>query len=338
MRGRHRVSDAADHDRHSDPIADPSASSTNSSSSLANGGFGAELPTNDGVPRDTTTQERRQHRRHVTTSIVAEISGRLSERDYAILRSVDQHRFLATSHIEMFHFAHIAPTARGRITRRAVARLRDLRVIVMLQHTIGGVRAGSQGKVYGVDIVGDRLLRDLVRGGARVRGLQEPSLRFLNHRLAIADCHATLVAADRTRQIELTDSSVEPASWRTFTGTSGARLTLKPDLYAETTTAPGSDLVTAWFLEIDLGTESIPTLLRKCRDYEAYRRSGIEQDRHGSFPLVIWSMTHPDSAKAQRRRQALAEAIAADRNLPDVLFRIVAPEQLLPLIQQGAAL
>lgn len=204
----------------------------------------------------------------------------------------------------------------------------------MLQHTIGGVRAGSQGKVYGVDIVGDRLLRDLVRGGARVRGLQEPSLRFLNHRLAIADCHATLVAADRTRQIELTDSAVEPASWRTFTGTGGARLTLKPDLYVETATA--DDLVHAWFLEIDLGTESIPTLLRKCRDYEAYRCSGIEQDRHGSFPLVIWSMTHQDPAKAQRRRQALTEAIAADRTLTNQLFQIIAPEQLLPLIQRGA--
>lgn len=331
MSGRHQT---PDHDRHSDPIADPSASSTNSSSSLANGGFWAELPTNDGVPRDTTTQERRQRRRHVTTSIVAEISGRLSERDYAILRSVDQHQFLATRHIETFHFTDIAPTARGRVTRRAVARLRDLRVIVMLQHTIGGVRAGSQGKVYGVDIVGDRLLRDLVRGGARVRGLQEPSLRFLNHRLAIADCHATLVAADRTRQIELTDSAVEPASWRTFTGTGGARLTLKPDLYVETATA--DDLVHAWFLEIDLGTESIPTLLRKCRDYEAYRCSGIEQDRHGSFPLVIWSMTHQDPAKAQRRRQALTEAIAADRTLTNQLFQIIAPEQLLPLIQRGA--
>lgn len=332
MSGRHRVSDAADHDRHSDPIADPSASSTNSSSSLANGGFGAELPTNDGVPRDTTTQERRQHRRHVTASVIAEVSGRLSERDYAILRSVDQHQFLATGHVETFHFSHVAPNARGRVTRRALARLRDLGVIVMLQHTIGGVRAGSQGKVYGVDALGQRLLRD--HHGTRVRGLHEPSLRFLNHRLAIADCHATLVAAHRAQQVALTDSSVEPASWRTFTGTGGARLTLKPDLYVETATA--DDFVHAWFIEIDLGTESIPTLLRKSRDYEAYRRSGIEQDRHGSFPLVIWSMTHHDPAKAHRRRQALTEAIAADRNLPDVLFRIVAPEQLLPLTQQGA--
>ncbi|RIS81313.1 replication-relaxation family protein [Mycobacteroides abscessus] len=335
MSGQHRVPDATDHAWHSDPIADPSASSINSSSSLGDGGFKAELPTNDGVPRDTTTRERRQHRRHVTTSMVAEASGRLSERDYAILQSVDQHQFLATGHIETFHFAHVMPTARGRVTRRALARLRELQVIVMLHRTIGGVRAGSQGKVYGVDALGQRLLRD--HHGARVRSLQEPSLRFLNHRLAIADCHATLVSAHRAQQIELTDSAVEPASWRTFTGTGGARLTLKPDLYAETTTAPGSDLVTAWFLEIDLGTESIPTLLRKCRDYEAYRCSGIEQDRHGSFPLVIWSMTHQDPAKAQRRRQALTEAIAADRTLPDALFLIVAPEQLLTtLIEHGA--
>lgn len=335
MSGRHRAPDATDIGRQGDPIADPIASSTSFSPSLADGGFRAELPTNDGVPRDTTTQQRRQHRRHVTASVIAEVSSRLSERDYAILRSVDQHQFLATGHIETFHFGHVAPTARGRVARRALARLRDLRVIVTLQHTVGGVRAGSHGKVYGVDTVGDRLLRD--RDGARARSPREPTLRFLNHRLAVADSHVLLVAAHRAQRIDLTDSAVEPAAWRTFTGIGGARLILKPDLYIETAAGPHSDLVTAWFLEIDLGTESIPTLLKKCHDYQTYRQSGIEQDRHGSFPLVIWSMTHPDPAKAQRRRHALTDAIAADRTLPDALFRIIAPEQLLPLLRQGAA-
>jgi hypothetical protein len=84
-----------------------------------------------------------------------------------------------------------------------------------------------------------------------------------------------------------------------------------------------------------LGTEHIPTLLTKCREYEAYRQTGIEQDRHGAFPLVVWSLTHPDPAKADRRRQALAEAIAADRHLPSALFRVVAPQCVLPLIQNG---
>ena len=93
----------------------------------------------------------------------------------------------------------------------------------------------------------------------------------------------------------------------------------------------------AWFIEIDLGTESIPTLLKKCREYEAYRQTGIEQDRHGGFPIVIWSITHPNPAKAVRRRQALAAAIAADPRLPTQLFSIVAPDALLTVIQKGGA-
>ncbi|MGW6423021.1 replication-relaxation family protein [Nocardia sp. NPDC055053] len=77
---------------------------------------------------------------------------------------------------------------------------------------------------------------------------------------------------------------------RTYIGTGGARLTLKPDLYAETASPPGSEYVDGAFIEIDMGTESIPTLIRKCREYESYRRQGIEQDRSdGAFPVVIWS-------------------------------------------------
>lgn len=116
-------------------------------------------------------------------------------------------------------------------------------------------------------------------------------------------------------------------------GASGARLTLKSDLYAET--AADDDLVHAWFVEVDLGTESIPTLIKKCHDYEAYRRTGIEQEHSGAFPVVIWSVTHGNAEKAEARRDALKRAIAGDRTLPPPLFRIVAPQQLLPHIAPG---
>jgi hypothetical protein len=156
--------------------------------------------------------------------------------------------------------------------------------------------------------------------------------------MAVADAHVALIAADREAQIDLESSVVEPATSRAFTGPGASRRIIKPDLYAETAASRDSEFVQAWFIEVDLGTESIPTLLRKCRDYAAYRQSGIEQDQHGSFPIVIWSITHRDPAKADNRRQALTAAIVADRGLPNALFRIVAPEQLLPLIQSGGTL
>ncbi|MBB4853379.1 hypothetical protein HNP40_000745 [Mycobacteroides chelonae] len=263
------------------------------------------------------------------------IRQRLSDRDTAILRSISEHRFLTTRQIEALHFADNAVISAPRIARRVLARLRDLRLLGTLDRRVGGIDAGSQGLVYYIDVVGDRLLHD--RSGRLSHRPHEPSERFVRHTLAIADTHSALITANRYGDIELTDSAVEPATWRRFTGLGGARRILKPDLYAETATADGDDLVHAWFLEVDLGTESIPTLLSKCRDYEEYRRSGIEQDRHGSFPQVIWQLTHRDPAKSQRRRHALTEAIAADPTLPSSLFRIVAPAALLSLIQAGGA-
>lgn len=55
-------------------------------------------------------------------------------------------------------------------------------------------------------------------------------------------------------------------------------------------------------IEVDLGTESLPTLLRKCGQYEVYRRSGVEQAEHGSFPLVLWLFTNQARADELRRR------------------------------------
>jgi hypothetical protein len=143
------------------------------------------------------------------------------------------------------------------------------------------------------------------------------------------------VATDRQHHLELTECAVEPASWRRFTGMAGARLTLKPDLFVEAAVPPESEYVHAWFLEIDLGTEGIHTLLKKCRDYESYRCSGIEQKAGGSFPVVIWSMSHPDPVKAENRRLALQKAIAADRTLPPHLFRAIAPQQLISTLTSG---
>ncbi|PEG33318.1 hypothetical protein CQY20_31470 [Mycolicibacterium agri] len=114
-------------------------------------------------------------------------------------------------------------------------------------------------------------------------------------------------------------------------------LTLKADLYVEIATAPDSEFVNAWFIEVDLGTETISTLLKKCRDYEAYRRSGIEQADEGGFPLVAWSVTHSDPSKGQQRRLALQAAIERDRTLTPELFRIVAPDQLVSLLRVGGA-
>lgn len=223
-----------------------------------------------------------------------------------------------------------------RIAQRTLARLRRQRILGTLTRRVGGIRAGSSGLVHYVDVVGDRLLR-LESGTRPRRRRHEPTATFLRHTLAIGDTHVVLAGASRAGQLELLHCAPEPACWRRYPGIGGVTLTLKPDLYIETAPAPDSDYVDAWFVEIDLGHESIPTLLRKCHDYEAYRRSGTEQADHGVFPLVVYSLSATDPAKAERRRTALAEEIRRDRTLQPELFRIIAPEGLLPLVQTGGA-
>ena len=134
--------------------------------------------------------------------------------------------------------------------------------------------------------------------------------------------------AGRTAQLQLLTVQLEPACWRTFTGLGGGRLVLQPDLYVVTGAGQFED---HWFIEIDRGTESLTTLLGKCQQYEAYRRSGIEQADGGGFPLVAWVL--PDQERADRLRQAVARAQGLN---PDVL-RMTTYDEFVGLMARGAA-
>lgn len=293
---------------------------------------------NLGSPNDSahvgTTLVNLRRKQRMTPRDIEELASWLSDRDFAILRSVDEHQFLTVKQVEALHFADHAPISAARTARRTLARLRNYRLLGTLERRIGGVKAGSVSLVHYLDVIGDQLLHN--RSGRQAqRRSRDPSCRFLSHRLAVADSHIALVKADRQGDLELVACAVEPASWRRFTGLGGGRLTLKPDLYVETTATRNSDFVDAWFVEVDLGTESIQTLLRKCRDYETYRRTGIEQERDGGFPLVVWSVTHRDPRKAERRRQTLREAIDEDPSLTGALFCVIRPDQFIATLGKG---
>lgn len=206
-------------------------------------------------------------------------------------------------------------------------RLHQLRVLEHLDRRVGGVRAGSASFVWRVGLLGDRLLRldtvDQPRGRRK-----EPSLRHLEHCLAIADSHLMLRDLAASNRIELLQIQTEPRCWRTSDSAGFNNSILKPDLYAVTASGDYED---HWFLEVDRATESLPTLLRKCAQYEAYRRTGSEQDRLGVFPLVVWIV--PDDRHADKLRRA----IAASRNLDAGLYRVCVPDTFAAVITGGAA-
>ena len=151
---------------------------------------------------------------------------------------------------------------------------------------------------------------------------------FLDHTLAVADAHLALRQAARADRFELISVETEPGSWRRVLNSAGARETLRPDLYV--ISAQGA-FEHCWFLEIDRATERKPALLRKCRQYQAYWRTGIEQQRTGTFPLVVW--VAPDA----RRCKQLADAIASARKLQPEIFRVVTTDGLVELVTRGPA-
>jgi hypothetical protein len=281
----------------------------------------------ESVPPPTPRTGAAERRGRVSAQQLRVVASELSDRDRTVLATVDAFGFLRTDQLQTLIFpSYASQQTAARICRRVLARLHRLRVIEPLKRRIGGIRAGSASYVWRVGPVGDRLQRlDPARPRARRK---EPSTRFLQHRLAVADCVCALTMADRTEDLELLRVVTEPDSWRPFAGLHGAREILKPDLYAVTASGDYED---HWFIEIDRGTESLPTVLHKCDQYDRYRRSGREQAARGIFPRVLWLV--PDDHRMQR----VQNGIHANRDLDQDLFRVATLDAVLPLLRGGAS-
>lgn len=255
---------------------------------------------------------------------VKKLRALLTPRDQLILDSVAAHKFLTTKQIYTLHFWNHASYVSGiRACTRVLNRLHDHHLIYRLERPVGGFQGGSSSYVWGLDAAGDRLMRSTPENQNKRARAFEPSTMFLAHTLAVADARIRLEEMARAGAIELVGVTTEPQNWRPFGGTSGTPQVLKPDLHAVTASGEFEDW---WFMEIDRGTEALPTLLRKCHYYRRYQASGLEQDAHGVFPLVLWIMPH------EARRQRLEEAIQTERGLEPRLFKIITPDQLTAVI------
>jgi hypothetical protein len=259
--------------------------------------------------------------------VMQAIHDNLAPRDFEILRSIAAHRYLTTRHIEALHFSgHASPLGAIRSVNRVLKRLSGLRLISHLDRRVGGIRAGSSSFVWSLAATGDRLLQAETGDGVR-RRQRDPSARFLDHILAVADIHVALVQASGTAALELVTVQIEPGSWRRFLGLGGESRLLRPDLAVVTAQGEYED---HWFIEADLASEHPPTVVRKCRLYEDYRASGVEQETHGLFPRVLWAV--PDQVRADRLTAAIRSA-----RLDQDLFRVTTVEQLVPAVIGGAA-
>ena len=263
------------------------------------------------------------------TMSIATLQSMVTPRDMDVRRLIREHRFLTTKQLQRLLFwDHASPSAAIRACIRVLTRL-ELRVlIVKLNRQIGGVHAGSGSYIWGIDDAGDRLLRvgSGVKDAKRQRTF-DPSPLFLAHTLAVAETRVMLEEAAHREELELVAVTTEPSNWRTFVGRAGTTQTLKPDLHAVTALGDFED---HWFIEIDNGTESLPTVLGKCQTYQRYFESGREQHIFGVFPKVVWLMLNA------RRRSKLLAAIKSDKRLDERLFLAVAPGDFIALVTSNA--
>jgi hypothetical protein len=246
----------------------------------------------------------------------------LSERDRTLVMAVDDHVLLTAGQIERLLFAdrHASAVATRRRCQAVLRRLVDLELLDRLHRRQGGHRAGSEGFTYRVTTRGRRLLGQAGRGGR-----EQPSERQVLHLLACAEISVQAVEAQRRGRVRSLSVTHEPHTWRRFVGPHGSLEVLKPDLLIELTTPDGWEL--RWFVEVDRATEHLPTVLRKCAQYDRYWRTGSEP--HQVFPRVLWSV--PD----ERRAEAIDQAIGRTPSLTADLFRVATTDETLAALKGG---
>lgn len=248
--------------------------------------------------------------RHTAVRRLAE---RLGPRDLAILGALQEFRLLSGGQIKRLHFHGGEPATEARKARAACKRLVELGVIVRLERRIGGVRAGSEGFVFGLSGLGAAVLDLGEPTNVRHRRVVETKLAFQSHVLAVGELAVRLTESARAGDFSIDELRAEPGCWRWFAQVGGGQRALKPDAFLRVSV---DDYELASFVEVDLATESLPTIYRKCMTYVDYWKSGAEQRLHEFFPRVWWLVPHA------ARLQAITDAL---KRLPDDardLFRV----------------
>lgn len=145
--------------------------------------------------------------RYVTPAVLRQLEQSLSERDRLVLATLRQLRLATGDQLQRLHFDGLTERQR----RRALASLETHRLIVRLARPVGGVRAGSAGSVFALDLAGQRLTAS---GGPAHGGRTErpwtPGQPFMAHTLAITELYVQIVAAARSGHLELLRFQAEP--------------------------------------------------------------------------------------------------------------------------------
>ena len=261
----------------------------------------------------------------VSRNRLEDIALELTDRDVEILRAFHRCRYLMTRQVQRLFFTDsVSPTAGLRTANRILARLKGFGVADTLSRRIGGARAGSGSLVWYLTPLGERLLRIGDDSPKSHKRFIEPSVFFLTHTLAVAECYVHLKEICDGEKLKLYAVEQGGDCWRAYSS-KGKKASLRPDLFAIT---EGENYEDRWFFEVDLKTEAVTNVLKKCRRYHEYYKSGQEQQQHGVFPLTVWIV--PD----EKRKESLVSHIRAEFAKQTKIFTVITPDELEPLIRQ----
>lgn len=228
------------------------------------------------------------------------IADRLSDRDWQIIEATNRLRLISGQQLERLCFATLTGHARSVVRGRVLRRLTRCQVLAVSARRIGGAARGSAGAAFALGSIGVRLCREQQaatgkRPRVRLPGL--PTERTVRHTLAVSELYVSLVELARQRGASVLSFQADPASW----WPNGLGGYVKPDVY--TLLAAGT-VREHWWIEVDLATESLPTVRRKLETYLDFVRRG-QFGPNGVVPRVLVSTVtplHRDAIQAIVRR------------------------------------
>lgn len=257
---------------------------------------------------------------------LVEIEAQLSARDHAVLQAIRKYRFLTSDQIGRLYLTDCSTkTSRTRNQNLLLQRLGGCGLIAPLARRVGGFGGGSTMKVWHLTAAGYRLLTLNDPGVNPRKRFLEPSTTFLEHTLAIAECAVQLTCLCRdSEDLTLEKVDAEPTCWRRYKD--GERVFyLKPDLFAVTDYDGYED---RWFIEMDLGSESLSQVLEKCNMYLRYYYTGLEQRATEMFPLVVWIVKDAD------RKNSIKQYIRDNLKDQPKMFLVITPDELERMLRQ----
>lgn len=251
-----------------------------------------------------------------------------------LLKRIVENQFATTNQLARLtarRYKNLATATRR--TPIHLNRLVEHGYLLQMPQVIGGRKRGSGPKIWTATSKGN----SAVTGKRKRPRNTERSAEFIAHTLAVTETRVLLTELARQDGLHALELTGEPAAWRDHLGPYGQKVTLKPDLHLYARTSEREYYA---FLEVDRATENPGRIIRQCWRYDAYYRSGLEQQSVGVFPVVIWIC--PNAKRADQILRYLGEHTTPahegnDQKLIQEMFLVTTMDDLPDTIRAGLA-